>query len=239
MTADSSRPLVSVVVPVYNHAHYVGACLDSVYDQTHRPLQLIVIDDGSKDDSPRVVEEYLRRREGAPGVEVIFRARENRGAHNTINEGLEAARGEFIAILNSDDFYHPGRIEKCLRACEAAQADFSFTYVEAVGDDGAVLPVTHPWRAWYDAACVNEWAAAPSIGFVLFESNIAVSTGNFFFRRSLYEKLGPLRDYVIAHDLDFLLRALQVSEPLLVKEKLYFYRVHGANTIYSQIERTE
>jgi len=239
MSPDTRPPLVSVVVPVYNHARYVGKCLDSVFEQTHRPLQLIVIDDGSKDGSPGVVEGYLARHGETPGVEVIFRARENRGAHNTINEGLEAAAGEFIAILNSDDFYHPERIEKCVRACEAARADFAFTYVEPVGDDGAIAPVTHPWRGWYNAACLNEWAAAPGIGFVLFESNIVVSTGNFFLRRSLYEEIGPFGDYVIAHDLDFLLRAVRVTEPLLVKEKLYFYRIHGANTIYSQIQRTE
>ena len=81
MTTEPRQPLVSVVVPVYNHARYVGKCLDSVFDQTHRPLQLIVIDDGSKDGSPGVVEEYLARRGETPGVQVFFRARENRGAH--------------------------------------------------------------------------------------------------------------------------------------------------------------
>jgi glycosyltransferase involved in cell wall biosynthesis len=239
MSPDSGKRLVSVVVPVYNHARYILQCLDSVLDQTHRPLQIIVIDDGSKDDSPAIIREYLQRLGELHDIEVVFRARENRGAHHTINEGLEAATGEFIAILNSDDYYHPERIEKCLHACEAARADLAFTYVEAVGDDGSVLPPTHSWRVWYNAACISEYAAAPSIGFVLFEGNLAVSTGNLFFRRTMYQSLGPFRDYVIAHDLDFLLRALLVTEPLLIKEKLYYYRVHSANTIYAQIERTE
>jgi glycosyltransferase involved in cell wall biosynthesis len=236
----SSPPaLITVVIPVYNHARYVTQCLDSVLNQTHRPLQLIVIDDGSRDGSPAIVEDYFRCRGEVPGVEIIFRARENRGAHHTLNEGLAAATGEFVAPLNSDDYYHPERLERCLRACESAQADLAFTYVEAVGDDGAVLPADFPWRGWYDEACVKERTEAPGLGFVLLGTNLAVSTGNFFFRRSLYQEIGPFRDYVIAHDLDFLLRAVVVSEPVLLREKLYFYRVHGANTIYAKIQQTE
>ncbi|HEX6828170.1 MAG TPA: glycosyltransferase family 2 protein, partial [Burkholderiales bacterium] len=135
---DRPAKLISVVVPVYNHSRYVRQCLDSVFDQTHRPLQLIVIDDGSTDGTPEIVREYLQRRGEVPGFEVLFRSRENRGAHATLNEGLEAATGEFLTILNSDDYYHAGRIEKCLRACEAAGADLVFSYVEAIGDDGVV-----------------------------------------------------------------------------------------------------
>lgn len=237
--SSAAPTLVSVVIPVYNHARYVVQCLDSVLNQSHRPLQLIVIDDGSRDGSPALIAEHLRRRGEVPGVEIAFRSRENRGAHHTLNEGLAAATGEFVALLNSDDYYHPERLERCLRACASAQADLLFTYVEAVGDDGRVLPADFPWRGWYDEACVKERSEAPGLGFVLLGTNFAVSTGNFFLRRSLYREIGPFRDYGIAHDLDFLLRALVVSEPLLLREKLYFYRVHGANTIYSKIQQTE
>ena len=233
------RTLVSVVVPVYNHARFVGQCLESVFAQSHRPLQLIVIDDGSRDGSNRVVEEFLARRDATPDVEIIFRARENRGAHNTINEGLEAARGAFVAILNSDDYYHPERLATCLAACESSATDLAITYLEPVGEQGEILPVSHPWRGWYNAACLSELAIAPTAGFVLLEHNLAVSSGNLFFRRALYERIGPFRDFMVAHDLDFLLRALQVSEPYVVKEKLYFYRIHGANTFQSQEARTE
>ena len=239
MTGRNSRTLVSVVVPVYNHARFVGQSLESVFSQTHRPLQLIVIDDGSGDGSPEIVRSFLERSGSATDVDVTFRARENKGAHHTINEGLEAARGEYVAILNSDDFYHPGRLAACVAACESSGSDLAFSYVEPVGERGEVLPVSHPWRGWYNAACLAELAVAPTAGFVLLEHNLAVSSGNLFFRRALYERIGPFRDLVIAHDLDFLLRALQVSEPYVVKEKLYFYRLHGANTFQSQGTRTE
>jgi glycosyltransferase involved in cell wall biosynthesis len=241
MPTPDDRPakLISVVVPVYNHERFVAPSLESVFSQGHRPLQLIVIDDGSRDGSAAAVQEVLGRHRDETGIEVAFRSRENRGAHATLNEGLAAATGDYVAILNSDDFYHPQRLEKLLAACETSGAALAFSYVEPVGEDGASLPADHPWRGWYDAARLSELAVAPTVGFVLFEHNLAVSSGNLFFRRSLLDRIGPFRDFVIAHDLDFLLRALRASEPFLVKEKLYFYRLHGANTFQSQVERTE
>src|SRR6186997_1536327 len=100
---------VAVVIPCYNHARYVGEALESVLAQTRSPDRVIVIDDGSKDDSMQVLRAFEER-----GVEV--RTRENQGAHATINELVQLAAQdcEFIAILNSDDRYLPERLEKCL-----------------------------------------------------------------------------------------------------------------------------
>ena len=102
---------VAVVIPCYNHARYVGEALESVLAQTRQPDRVIVIDDGSKDDSVQVLRAFEKR-----GVEVS--ARENRGAHNTINELIQRAAQDcdYISILNSDDRYLPDRIEKCLDA---------------------------------------------------------------------------------------------------------------------------
>ena len=73
------NPRLAVVIPVYNHARFIGEALESVLNQTRKPDRVIVIDDGSKDDSLAVMEPFKAR-----GVEVS--GRENRGAHNTINE---------------------------------------------------------------------------------------------------------------------------------------------------------
>ena len=89
---------LAVIIPCYNHARYIGAALDSCLAQTRRPDRIIVIDDGSRDDSPAIIRSYASR-----GVEGS--ARENRGAHSTINELLAmAARDcDVVSILNSDD----------------------------------------------------------------------------------------------------------------------------------------
>src|SRR5579864_373460 len=96
------RPLVSVVLPSYNHRQFVNNAIRSVYRQTYRPIELIIIDDGSKDGSADTIRKFLNDTPPPTGISVDFSARKNRGAPATINEGIAKARGDHIAILNSD-----------------------------------------------------------------------------------------------------------------------------------------
>src|SRR5215207_11110643 len=94
---------VAVVVPSYNHAPYVAAALRSVFAQTHATARLLVIDDGSRDGSPRVIEAALK---DCPfPCELIARA--NRGLCATLNEGLAKTEGAYFAYLGSDDLWRP------------------------------------------------------------------------------------------------------------------------------------
>src|SRR5687767_2506885 len=92
---------VFVVVPSYNHALFVERCVRSIIGQTLRPKKLLVIDDGSTDGSPAIVERVLR---GCP-FESRLIARENRGLCASLNEALEISDGEFFAYLGSDDVW--------------------------------------------------------------------------------------------------------------------------------------
>ena len=226
-----NQPLVTVVMPVYNHARYVGEAIRSVLDQTYRPIELVIIDDGSTDGSVEAIRSYLAAHPPPDGVAVHVETRGNRGAHATINDGIARARGAYVAILNSDDSYHPERLAACLAALLARDARFALTYVTPVGDDGRPLDLDHPWRDWYRHAVALELEGAPSLGFVLLRHNLVVSTGNIVVRRDLLDEIGPFADLRYAHDLDFTLRAAAREEPVLVRRKLYRYRVHGANTI--------
>jgi glycosyltransferase involved in cell wall biosynthesis len=225
----SESPLVSVVMPVYNHERFVSDAIRSVFAQTWRPIELIIIDDGSRDRSAEVVREVLE--ECPDGVTATFRSRENKGAHTTINEGLREARGIWLTILNSDDAYDPARLERCIKALEERRARLLITYVDPIDDDDVPLPAGHPWRHWYSDLVMQELDAAPSLSALLLRANIGVSTGNFIFARSLYNQLGDFADYRYAHDLDFLLRACLTDEPVLIREPLYRYRLHTTNTI--------
>jgi glycosyltransferase involved in cell wall biosynthesis len=107
---------IAVIIPVYNHARYVGEAIESVLAQTRPPECLLCIDDGSKDDSLAVCQRYADR-----GVKA--RGRENRGAHNTINELVQWAADEgcdWVNILNSDDRFLPRKLELCAAAAEDA-----------------------------------------------------------------------------------------------------------------------
>jgi glycosyltransferase involved in cell wall biosynthesis len=225
------RPLVSVVLPSYNHRRFVNNAIRSVFRQTYRPIELIIIDDGSSDGSAETIREFLNDTPPPKGISVDFSSRKNRGAPATINEGIEKASGDYVAILNSDDAYFPERIEECLAAARSRDSRLVFTYVEPIDAQDKPLDPEHRWRGWYYDAMMQELDISPSIGFVLLTRNIAVATGNLFFRRELYDEVGPFADYRYAHDLDFLMRALEVEEPALIRRPLYWYRLHDANTI--------
>jgi glycosyltransferase involved in cell wall biosynthesis len=232
MQATRERnPLVSVVLPSYNHRLFVNNAIRSVYRQTYRPIELIIIDDGSSDRSAETIRDFLNDAPPPTGISAHFSARENRGAPATINEGIEKASGDYIAILNSDDAYFPERIEECVAAARNRNSRLVFTYVEPIDAQDKPLGQEHRWRSWYYDALMQELDVSPSVGFVLLTRNIAVATGNLFFRRELYDEIGPFADYRYAHDLDFIMRSLELDEPALVRRPLYWYRLHDANTI--------
>src|ERR1700751_5485755 len=105
--AGDGAARVSVVVPSYNHAPFVEAARASLFKQTRAPARLLVIDDGSTDGSPRVIEKLLS--ECPFPCELV--ARENRGLCATLNEGLSKTFGEYFAYLGSDDLLLPGFLE--------------------------------------------------------------------------------------------------------------------------------
>jgi glycosyltransferase involved in cell wall biosynthesis len=101
--------LVSVVIGVYNAERYIAEAIDSVLAQDHRPLELIVVDDGSTDGSGDVVRRY---------PDVVYIRQENGGNGSARNTGVAAASGEFLAFLDADDRFTPGKLSLQLRALE-------------------------------------------------------------------------------------------------------------------------
>jgi glycosyltransferase involved in cell wall biosynthesis len=192
---------------------------------------MIIIDDGSNDGSSEVIRRFIEAVPPPSDVSVHFHARENKGAHATINEGISLARGRYIAILNSDDEYAPLRIEQCIATACRNNSRLVFTYVEPIDAQGCPLVQEHPWRKLYYDAQRQELDAAPSVGFVLLSYNIAVAAGNLFFQRDLYDLIGPFGNYRYTHGLDFIMRALELEEPILIRQPLYRYRVHDKSAV--------
>jgi glycosyltransferase involved in cell wall biosynthesis len=108
-------PLVSVIVPAYNAARYIRQALESVCIQTHRNIEVIVVDDGSRDETPVIVEEFAAR---DPRVRLV--RQKNAGVGAARNVGIRQAQGVFIAPLDADDIWHPRKLEAqvaCMEAC--------------------------------------------------------------------------------------------------------------------------
>lgn len=105
------QPLVSVVIPCYNHGNFVQDCIQSVINQTYQNIELIIIDDGSKDNSISKIEEMVEKCEKR-FVHFEFRHRANKGLSATLNEALEWCQGEYYSAIASDDILLEDKIEK-------------------------------------------------------------------------------------------------------------------------------
>jgi glycosyltransferase involved in cell wall biosynthesis len=112
----SVNELVSIVIPVYNRQDRIRQCLQSCIEQTHRPLEIVVVDDGSKDDSGKVVQEFFEQNTSATGITMFYFHQENKGAPAARNLGISKATGSFIKLFDSDDLLPPSAIRDLLKA---------------------------------------------------------------------------------------------------------------------------
>jgi alpha-1,3-rhamnosyltransferase len=146
-TNQDATARVSVVVPSYNHARFVEATLRSIMKQTLPPAELIVIDDGSSDDSPRVIESSLQN--CTIPCELIVR--DNRGLCSTLNEGFERTRGEYFAYLGSDDLWLPDFLEARVRLLESrARAVLAYGHTYLVDEENRIVDSTADWAHYAD-----------------------------------------------------------------------------------------
>ena len=216
-------PGVSVVMPVYRHERFLERTLAALAAQTLLPRELVAVDDGSPDASAAVIEAFART---AP-FPVTLARQPNRGAHVALNRGLALARCSTIALLNSDDEFHPRRLERLAGALDDATR-FAFSDVELIDDDDRPASGTGVEGLRDVIARANAHA---SIVEALLFRNVTVSTGNFVFRRSLLDEVGGFAGLKVCHDYDFVLAATRHTRVARVREALYRYRLHGANTV--------
>ncbi len=221
------RPLISVIIPAYNHQRFIGAAVDSVLQQTVSDLELIVINDGSTDATGEIVQGYTDSR-------LTYLYQENRDAYNTINRGLSLAQGQYIAILNSDDVYVPNRFERLLKECEEHQAECIFTDVIPISDLGVEYnDPSFGWNVWHLKnrtwyfACNDIYAA-------FLKGNFMVTTSNLFMTAKAVRQVGDFCALRYLHDYDYIFR-LMLAFPngvrYLHQEKLLYYRIHSGNTL--------
>ena len=218
-----SMPLVSVIIPSYNHAPYVGQAVASALAQSVR-VEVLVRDDASTDDSWDVLQAI-----DDPRVR-IWRNDVNLGAHETLQRALADARGDYLAILNSDDRYAPDRLAQCVRMIEEVGCDLVGSDIRLIDDEGR--PVEDHWwvdafdrlkTVWHDT---GDWVAT------LLEGNVFMTTSNFVFTRKLWQQIGPFGAQRYVHDYDFLLRAVMAGARLgWIDGRQLDYRLHASNTI--------
>lgn len=179
--------LVSVIVPTYNRAVYLLDALESVVNQSYRPLEIIVIDDGSKDDTKNILEIFFKKTTKNL-LEFKYFFQENNGACSARNNGFRNSRGEYIQFLDSDDFIAEEKIAEGVKALSKNE-ELDFVYC-LMAEFDSVTKKMSPWSAHLadleNNLCVSEvvlrsvWTALP------------------LFRRSVLEKTGGWNEELAA-----------------------------------------
>lgn len=219
--------LVSVIIPAYNHERFVGPAIESVLQQSHANIELIVVDDGSTDATARVIRSYAD-----PRLRYVYE--ENQDAYNALNNGLALARGEFVAILNSDDIFARTRLECLLAAQEESGAQCLFTRVRLIDDDGRELADPELWwNRWYEDG-LRRFTDCGDLYTTFLQRNILVTTSNLFLTRAAVQRVGQFCPLRYLHDYDYMFRALLAlpgQVRFLHDAPLLCYRIHQSNTI--------
>lgn len=216
MDAVELEPLVSLIIDNFNYARFIRAAIDSALGQTYAPIEVIVVDDGSTDNSRDVISSYGSR------VSAVFKP--NGGHASAFNAGFSASHGSIVMFLDADDALLPTAVEEVVRAWRpgTAKAQFVLAYVDANGHAlGAIVP--------YSPAQMLDGDIGASIldagGYV------CVPTSGNAFARTVLDRIMPLSESRWRQAAD---TSLEIIAPFLgdivsLRKTLGCYRVHEAN----------
>lgn len=141
-------PQVSIIVTSYNIAPYIGACLDSILAQSLTDLEIIVVDDGSTDDSPKIIQDYADR--DARIRPVLLQQNTIGGVASAANAGLDIASGDYIGFADGDDLYEPQMFERLYAAAHEADADLSLCKYVLLDDASGQTTPPAERQMWFD-----------------------------------------------------------------------------------------
>lgn len=216
-------PLVSIVIPSYQHDAYIGETIETALLQTYTDIEIIVIDDASTDSSWDVIKSFT-----SPNI-VALRNDVNLGAHKTISRGICQANGDYIAILNSDDLYSPMRLQSIIPFMQQNNSSFCFTDVEWIDSNSNPLPDNSQRLQEYQK--LHQWCeSAPTSAWFL-AGNLAVSTSNFVFSRDQLHHFTNLLPLRYTHDWYSIINIISEVKVTWLKQPLLKYRVHPSNTL--------
>lgn len=203
--------MISVIVPVYNVEKYLHKCVDSIINQTYKDLEIILVDDGSPDNCPKICDEYAQKDNR---IKVIHK--ENGGVSSARNVGLISAQGEFVQFIDSDDFIKEQMIEKLISSLHETSSDIVVCRAITYYDSGKEkIQKNDKWEE-----VLNRDDAAK---LIFSEMNNAM--WNKLFKKELAEGILFEEGRTFGEDPYFLAQILNKSKKVsFVSEELYYYR---------------
>jgi len=217
-----ARRLVSCVVPVYNGARFLAEAVQSVLDQTHRPLEIVISDDGSTDRTMEIAERLAAER-SEPDAQIRVLSAENGGTSVARNRGAAAARGEYLTFLDVDDLWDPEKLEIQLAALAEPAVDVSVSGIQNVWLD----EVAEEGERYRESAI-----ARPMVGYL---------TQTMVLARALFERIGAFReDLNHSGDTEWMARAKSAGLRIhATPQVLVHRRLHRDNMSRSTAKKTD
>lgn len=217
--------MISIIIPIYNVEKYLEKCLDSILNQTYKNLEIILIDDGSTDNSPNICNSYCEKDKR---IKIIHK--NNEGVSSARNKGIELSKGKYIVFIDSDDYVSNEHIEVLYDCIISNNVDLVISNLIDISEDGIILNNEEKESFLMNKdQCLKE---------LLSEDNFYhLCCGNIY-RKDLLEKIRFNCKYRIAEDLDFLYRYIkQINSAYFLSKNTYYYLKRegsATNSIYSE-----
>lgn len=210
-------PKVSIVISSYNHAQFISQTIDSILAQSFQDFEVIIFDDCSSDNSVKVIEAYQ-----SPKIK-LHKAPYNRGMVTNINEAISLAKGEYVANMNSDDYWHKDKLLKQVQFLETyPQYSAVFTDAHLVNERGKIIKTS--CFKYFDN--VHNKSRYEWLEHWFYHGN-CVCYPSVMVRKECYDKVGLYNPaYVVLLDFDMWIRiCLAGNDIYLIKEKLTYFRL--------------
>lgn len=222
---EKKRPLISVIVPVYNVEDYLAECVESVQNQTYPELEIILVDDGSTDGSGRLCDALAAQ---DARIQVIHK--ENGGQAEARNVGIESARGTYLYFLDSDDgIRYQNTLEIMVEACESSGADAAFAPLQDVAS------LKEPLKCFMTEKSPEILSREETMSRMLLHEGIGHCAGGAFFKREVWNDL-KFPNGKIYEDYAVLYQAVERCEKAVVfSEPMYNYRIRSDSTMKKKI----
>lgn len=224
--------MFSVLLPSYNHSRYITECVASAISSV-LVTEVIIVDDGSTDGSQDLFPSLKRT---SPKIKILSSFGGNLGAHSRLNELVSAATNHWVAILNTDDLFVSGRFDAISRLRRASEIELIFGDLILINGVGKRLgfrkSISDNEFPWPDSLNAEYLASRAEWLPLLAQQNIAATTTNMIFTKSLHDKVGGFREYRYCHDWDFIIRAAMLPNRVSYSPTMLSkYRIHENNTI--------
>ena len=237
-----SPSLVSIIVPVYNVEAYLRECLDSIIAQTYTNLEVILVNDGSTDSSGQICNEYAAKDSRFMVIE-----KPNGGQSSARNAGMQAAKGEYVYFIDSDDWIQPDTISFCVQAMISANADFCFFNADSFTESGYGMPQRYHRAKQYEHSlgmdvlwqlCQNNEYHC-SIPLLFFKNDFLLMNKMFFMSGIVYEDmLFTFQAYALAKKVEYVNKNFyqrRYRDNSTMTSRTTPFKFRSAKTVYEQL----